>query len=270
MKILSKLILLAMFLTGCSGEPVDLVFSVEATDSMDIVLGEGTLLSIATEGATSMPGIGGSGLHLSPSQAAASAATRFQSRMNSCEALSIVVNDATMTARMDKCSGPLGLHDVYGNLTLTFSVLPDGSVTSEAIGDDILVNYALIYKINSTVERTENDGLSTLKINTGGEGFGPRNYYITRKGDYTLSYNASTDCLSLGGGWESMLGMKSWDTTVDSYTQCGSSCPEGVVEISGYTGGRAVKNTFDGSDLARWEASNGKSGTYSLFYCEPK
>jgi len=270
MKTILKFLFLAILLTGCSGEPVDLVFSVEATDSTDIILGEGTLLSIATEGATLAPTAGASNLQLSPNDAAAMAAARFKSRMNSCESLEVDVYENTMTAKMDKCSGPLGLHDVYGNLTLNFSVQPDGSVTSEAIGDDILVNYALIYKINSTVERSEKDGLSSLKINTSGEGFGPRNYYITRKGDYTLSYSASTDCLSLGGGWESMLGMKSWDTTVESYTQCGRSCPEGLVEISGYTGGRAVKISIDGSDQAKWEASNGKTGTYSLFYCEPK
>ena len=102
----------------------------------------------------------------------------------------------------------------------------------------------------------ETHGTGTLKGHTG-----------VRTGSYTVTRDASAGCMTLNGTWSTR-----WDgsrattsTDVTGLARCSAACPAagGVIKHTGVLG-KTITVSLDGSAVATYATSGGKSGTLNL------
>jgi hypothetical protein len=230
-----------------------------AVDSATIVQGESALLVSTIEGF-------GTGGRRAPggttaAQVAAYIAAHAPARYSPPGCLNANVNGATVVLVFNNCTGPRGLRQVTGELAEAVSVDAAGvhvhaSATQLQLGESTMA-------IDSTIVYTIGSGTRSMSVTTSGAGTGPLGNSIVRQGNYTITWDAS--CVATNGSWATTSGESSRSTTAQ-LKRCNHQCPTGTVTHT--YGGRTITITFDGSAVAKWTTSNGKSGTINLI-CTP-
>lgn len=250
--VLAALALLA--LPACAPVSED-ALAEEAADSVETSEGEAALVVAATDAVD--PAMTAE----EAAQAAAGAADRMF-RPAGCATAE--VQGATVTYTLNDCTGPLGVVSIDGTAQAVMSVEADG-IHAAITGSGVAARGATLEMQADALYQVDN-GIKTLSVTTNGSGTGPRGNSVERHGDYTITWNPTTQCATLDGSWaaEASTG-RSRSTTVTGVERCADQCPSAGGEIV-HTGRRGVTVTlsFDGSDAASWSTSNGKSGTVDL------
>jgi hypothetical protein len=102
-------------------------------------------------------------------------------------------------------------------------------------------------------------GPSITVTTTGtGTGTGALGRDIDHEGNYTLSWNPTTQCESLDGDWSTAIGTHSDASSVD-LSRCGGGCPTGSV-VHTFADSRTLTLTFDGSATVAWTLGAAASG----------
>src|SRR5262245_61556294 len=263
MRSLGSVPMMMFMLTGNCGRGSDgtgqAASAVEAVDSADVVQNEGAVFVAGTDSLT---------LQMTGEQAAVSAAGSAKTFGQPSGCVTASASGATVTYTFNDCTGPFGLVHVTGTVVVEYS-LAAGGILAHATANDLLVNGAsmdidaqALYSVSGTTRR--------LAVTTAGAGTGPRGSAITRSGNYVLTWDAATSCLGLDGNWSTTIGGYQWWTQVSGFDKCGSQCPAAGGSISHHGGlsGITVQVELDGSAIASWSASNGRSGKIGLF-CQP-
>ena len=241
-----------------SGTNVDSAES--AVDSSDSVEAEGNMMMASVDGAD-MSGL----TALTGDQVAAHIAANAPARFSpaGCATASATGSDVKLT--LDDCSGPRGLLHVTGELDLTASVALSGTISVHASATALMVNRAVL-DIDSDATYAVSGTTHTLTVQTMGSGTGPRGNDIDHSGQYTIQWDTTSQCGSIAGHWGTELsnGSASADRSNDvNLARCAGGCPTGMLTHH-FLGGASLTVTFDGSAVAQWSTSTGKSGTVNL------
>lgn len=239
----------------------------EADDADDAVgtsgstSSESALLSAAGEDSTAMP----SGT--TNDQLAEAASLKLKSRFkNGCVTATRNLNVVTYV--MVDCTGPYGLVTVSGTMVVTYTRQADGSIRADAAGTGLQVNQGTLDLSAVAIYSRNAAGLETAVVETHGTGTGPRGNTGVRTGNYVVTRDQAAACVTLEGTWSTVWNGNANATTSTEVTglkKCSASCPAagGLITHTGIFG-KVLTVTLDGSSVAAWSTTGGKSGTVNL------
>lgn len=250
--------LIAVAAAGCKMQgDTDTASAEGAIDSTDSTQSESAMLSAAMDGSEAAPGVAPA---VPTPQGVADwidghIATRF------LPAGCAVATESGLTVKVtfSNCTGPRGLREINGEVDFTISAGTGGAIDVAAHAADLQVGAATM-SFDSTAAYTVSGSTKSLAVVTHGEGTGPLGNQIIHDGDYTATWDAT--CVSVDGSWSTEVGEKSRSTTA-SVMKCQNACPTGTITRDTFLG-RTITITFDGTNVATWETSAGRSGTVSL------
>jgi len=246
---------LAFGMGACGRVDADEAAANEATDSMEVTQSEGALVTSAVQDDTTAS--------LNAADLAAAAAARGATRFHPAGCATVSISGTTLTYVLTDCTGRFGLVRVTGTLV---AVLSDGSegLHIAVRGQGLKVNRATI-DLDATAVLSDDAGKRKLVVTTDGSGVGPRGNSFTRTGSYTIERDLTTACVSLDGQWALQVGARTRTTSVTGLERCDNMCPAagGQIVHTGFLG-RTITVTLDGSAVAHWESSTGRSGTVDL------
>lgn len=260
MRQLTLFVLLGSSLVACARNGANVDSAESALDSSDSVEAEGNVMMASVDGAD-MSGL----TALTGDQVAAHIAANASTRFTPAGCATATATGSTVKLTLDDCTGPRGLVHVTGELDLTASVALDGTISVHAAATALMVNRATI-DIDSDATYTVSGTTHTLMVQTMGSGTGPRGNDIDHTGQYTITWDTGSQCGSIAGHWSTELsnGSASAARSNDvNLMRCAGGCPTGMLTHH-FLGGASLTVTFDGSNVAQWSASTGKSGTVNL------
>jgi hypothetical protein len=262
MRHLTLFVLLGSSLVACarnSGTNVDSAES--AVDSSDTVESEGNVMMASVDGAdmTALTALTGD-------QVAANIAAHAQTRWSPAGCATATANGSNVAVTLNDCTGPRGLVHVTGDLNLAVSVSLSGSISVHATATALMVNRATL-DIDATGTYAVSGTTHTLQVQTTGSGTGPLGNDVEHNGDYTVSWDTTTECRSLAGTWSTSITGPAGNTATRSndvnVMRCGAGCPTGTITHH-FLGGASLTITFNGTAVAQWSLSTGKTGTVNL------
>jgi hypothetical protein len=254
---MQKLPFLALALVGCMNRGgLNLDTAEGAIESSDSTETEGTVMMAAVDGADA------SGLVApTPDQVATRIAANVGLRWNPAGCATVASNGATVTITYNDCTGPRGLLHVSGELDLTVSVSGTGTISVHGASNGLKANDAdLVIDLDATYAATATG--HTLTVATMGSGTGPRGNTVDHEGNYTIAWDTASQCRSIMGHWQTDIGVRERSNDVN-ISRCVGGCPTGTLTHH-FLGGASITVTFDGTAIAAWTASTGKSGTVNL------
>lgn len=130
-------------------------------------------------------------------------------------------------------------------------------------GEGVKVNAATV-NLNATVTASQVNGVKTAEVTSTTTGTGPRGNSLARTGNYTVTYDSATGCVTLDGTWSATAGARSSSTVVSKYQRCKGTCPTAGGSIVNTSGRTVVTLTYDGSATAHWATAAGRAGTLDL------
>jgi hypothetical protein len=260
MRQLPLFILLGSSLVACARNGANVDSAESALDSSDSVESEGNIMMASVDGAD-MSGL----TALTGDQVAAHIAANAPARFTPAGCATATATGSNVKLELNDCTGPRGLLHVSGELDLTASVSITGAISVHAAATALMVNRATI-DIDSDATYAVNGTTHTLQVQTQGSGTGPRGNDIDHTGQYTITWDTSSQCGSIAGHWSTELsnGSASVERSNDvNLMRCAAGCPTGMLTHH-FLGGASLTVTFDGTAVAQWSTSTGKSGTVNL------
>lgn len=258
---LSTSLLLATSLVACMrGDGDDLDSAESALDSQESVEAEGTVMMAAIDGAD-MATLGAA----TSAQVAVSIAANINARFAPSGCAVATATGATVAVTYDDCTGPYGLVHVTGELDLAIAVALDGTISVHGTATDLSVDRAAI-DFDADATLSVRGTAHQLAVHSQGTGTGRRGATLDHAGDYTISWDPTAQCGALAGTWSVELtgagGSAHRENTVD-LERCVDACATGSIVHTG-AGGATLTITLDGTELAAWSTSGGRSGTVAL------
>ncbi len=223
-------------------------------DSSSATQAEASLLAATVDGAAAS--------NVAPAtaeSAAAFIAARAPGRYSPSGCVTVTQTGLTVTLGFAQCTGPRGLRQLDGTMSIVVSAGTGGAIVFDASATDFQIGNATL-DIDANAIYTANGATSSLAVTTSSSGIGPLGHDITHTGDYTATWDAS--CVSIDGAWATERGEASRSTTA-SVMRCLDQCPSGAVTRT-TIGRRVIELSFDGTPTARWSSSDGRSGSFSL------
>jgi hypothetical protein len=250
---------LAVAVAGCAPAS-DANDAEDAVETSSATSSESALVSSAAEETTSAPST------MTDDQIADAASTRLQGKYNSgCVTATRKLNVVTYV--MVNCTGPYGLVKVSGTLVVTYTRQLDGSIKAVASGTGLKVNDGTLDVDATAIYTKDANGLEKAVVQTNGKGTGAKGHTADRTGSYTVTRDLAKSCMSLDGTWSTQWdGSKATSSTeVQGLAKCSGACPAagGVIKHTGVFG-KTITIDLDGSSVAAWSTSAGKSGTINL------
>jgi hypothetical protein len=242
---------LALSACGTAGEQD----AAEALDSVEVAVSESALLATGADDL----------MMTAPATAeelAQGAGAKWTTYFTPAGCATETYSGATVTYRLNNCTGPYGLLRATGTLTATYALRPGGfRVTLASTG--FKVNSASV-DVDAVGDYTVSGATRTLTVTGKSSGTGSRGFTVTRDGNYTVTADAT--CVTLNGTWMTTIGARGWTTTVAGFKQCTGMCPAAGASlvVMGRVNRLTTTVTTNGSDTAAWSTSNGKSGTINL------
>jgi hypothetical protein len=261
MRQLTMFVLLGSSLLACaknSGSDVD--GAPTALDSSDSVQAEGNVMMASVDGADMTALTAPTG-----DQVAGTIAANAQTRWTPAGCATAVASGSNVTIKLNDCTGPRGLVHVTGELDLAVTVSLTGSISVHATATGLEVNRATL-DIDATGTYAVNGTTHTLQVQTMGSGTGPLGNEVEHQGNYTITWNTTDQCRSIDGSWSTEITTSTANATRSNdvnLMQCGLSCPTGMLTHH-FLGGASLTVTFNGTAIASWSTSTGKSGTVPL------
>ena len=240
---------------------VEVADAKKSSDSASIVLNEGALLVSTIEGFDTGRRRAHAGA--TAQQVASYIASHAGARYSPAGCVTTSLNGTTVTINYDLCTGPHGLRQVTGRMVEDVSLGAGGTIDIHTTANGLQLGQTTMNIDSSSVGSAAN-GVRSMSVTTNGSGTGPLGNSITRQGSYTITWD--TTCLTINGSWSSTSGDRA-RSTVKSISRCNQQCPSGTITHN-YSGGRTLTIVFDGSSVAKWTSSTGKSGTINLV-CSP-
>lgn len=249
-------VLVAVSMVAC-GRGVEADSAEDADESAVVTSAESALTAELSDEAAQPASTTAEGL-------AMSSAARVPTRFKPAGCAVATQMGATVTYVLTNCTGPYGLVKVSGTLTAVYSRAMGGGVNVVITGTGLKANNATI-DVNSTVVATHVNNVKKAQVTINGSGTGPRGNAITRSGAYTVTFDTTTECITLDGTWQTGSARLAASTVVSGYKRCKGECPGAGGTIT-HTSARnqVVTVTYDGSAVAKWAEAGGRSGTVNL------
>lgn len=170
-----------------------------------------------------------------------------------------------VTYTLERCSGPLGLRDLTGQITVRYETtraelgMSVSSNELSASGRAVVLDLTLRRSASGESERR-------LHVTSNSSVAGERSL-VHKNVSYELRYAANSGCVEVTGRGDLDLGGRSFDYTLDGYSRCTGLCPEsGRLTLENRSHSASLR--FDGSNEPEYETSDQRSGKLRL-ECEP-
>ncbi|HEY4244595.1 MAG TPA: hypothetical protein VGM88_32500 [Kofleriaceae bacterium] len=226
-----------------------------AIDSSDSAEAEGNLMMAAVDGSPTS-----SANSITADAVASAVAANISARFpGGCA--TVTTSGADVTVTYADCTGPRGLVHVTGDLDLAFTITGAGDISVHGTASGLRVNGATI-DVDSTGTYAVSGASHSLTVQTTGDGVGPFGNSVAHDGDYTITWDESSECASLDGHWDTEIASAERSNDV-SLARCAGGCPTGSITHH-YLDGASISIDFDGSSVATWSASTGASGSVQL------
>ena len=227
-------------------------------DSTDQAREESALIWSGVAGAEQPPGVGAPTLE----QVAAEVAFNLEQRYTPSDCIEVDRLGVSVTATLDRCTGPYGLRTLSGELQIDVTSIVDNVVGLSATATGFTSGGAE-FDFSAAATYTADAGDSTLQVASEATGEGARGNAFTRTGDYTAIW--SEDCVTLDGTWDFTVDDATRETTID-IERCAEACPSGTIDIAMLAGG-TLRLVFDGTSTATWSVGS-RNGSLDLV-CNP-
>lgn len=248
-------------LAACSGLSEEASNADDADESASVTSSESALTTEMSDEVTQP-------VSMSASDVATAASKRVGTHLKPAGCLTTTVTGATVVYTMKDCTGPYGLVHVTGTVTAVYSRGNAGEIQVAITGSGIQANKAVL-DLDATVKASQANGVRTADVVCNSAGTGPRGNSVSRKGEYTATYDSNSECITVNGTWTTTAGVRSASTQVANYKRCKGICPAaGGSIVHSSLRSNIVTVSYDGSATASWATSGGKSGTVSLV-CSP-
>lgn len=258
-----KVVLLsALAVVGCGRLASDADEAADAVETTESTSNESALMDLTT--------VEGTSCNLSSERVAELAEARLKANVQASACVTALRAGDTVDYTMNACTGKHGKVTVTGVVKVVYTANADCSVDAHATGSGVQVNKATI-DLDATAHFTRDaNGVEKIVVQTQSTGGNP-NVTLDHRGSYTVTRDSSSGslCRTLEGSWSTdwsaARGSATTSTSATGLQRCAGACPAagGKVVHHGF-GGRVVTVTFDGSAVAQWESSKGKSGTIDL------
>ena len=260
MRQLASLVLIgSSFLVGCAKNATSTDSAASTIDSSDAVESEGNMMMALTDGADQAVAA------YTADQVAAKIAANVGTRWLSAGCATATASGPDVTVKLNDCTGPRGLLHVTGEIDLVGAVDAHGVLTVTGHSVDLMVNKATL-SFDTTAVYGSTGTEHTLTVQTTGTGTGPLGNEIDHTGQYTITWDTATQCGSLDGMWSTEFSNATTSATRSnavSVMRCAGGCPTGQIVHTGLAG-VTLTVEFNGTNLASWSTSTGKSGTFNL------
>lgn len=261
MRTLATLVVFGSLVACARNSSPDLDSAAAAVDSSDSVESEGNMMMAVTDGADmSVQGA------LTSDQVALRIAANVALRWQPSTCATVTSSGSNITIKYNDCTGPRGLLHVTGELDLTVSIDSAGVITVAGKSNgDLQVNKASI-AFDVTAKYSVAGTMHQLTVVTNGDGTGPLGNAIDHDGNYTIAWDTGSSCGSINGTWSTEFSNATASATRSNQVnlmRCNGGCPTGTVVHTGLKG-LTLTLTFDGTNVATWSGSGGKSGTINL------
>nr|HEX4313700.1 hypothetical protein [Kofleriaceae bacterium] len=238
----------------------DLDSPAAAVDSSDSTEAEGNMMMASVDGAD----VSGAGA-LTDTQVAAAISANVSARWNPSGCATVVQTGADVAITYDDCTGPHGLLHVTGELDLVITISSANLVQVAATSTGLKVNGADL-DITASATYSVSASAHVLTVQTQGSGVGALGNEIDHQGNYTVSWDPTSECGSIDGMWSTELTTPNASATRSNdvdLQRCAGGCPTGSL-VHHFLGGQTLTLTFDGTSVAAWATSGGNSGTVNL------
>jgi hypothetical protein len=241
-----------------------------AVDSEESTEAEGNVMMASVDGAdqgATANVAGAAGAQLTVAGVIAQITANVAARWSPTGCATVSSSGTSVAIKYDDCTGPRGLVHVTGELDLAISISSANEVQVQASATGFDVNRAVL-DIDATATYVSGaaGAADTLTVSSNGTGVGPLGTDIDHNGNYTITWNPSSQCASVDGMWStdfttaSASAERSNDVDV---SDCANACPNGTITHH-FLLGETLTLTFDGTAVATWMTSAGKSGTFNL------
>lgn len=254
-RLLTALLITTCPLVAC-GPAGEAELANEADDAVSVSSTEAALSSeLADE--VSQP------MSAAPEALATSAAARVASRLTPAGCATSTQAGATVTYVLNDCSGPYGLVNVTGTIVAQYARAPGGGVQVTLTSTGLKANRATL-DLAATVRAQAQGGVKRAQVEVDALGTGPRGTPLRRQGSYAVIFDATAQCFTLEGTWETTVAGASASTQVSGYQRCAGACPKaGGTVVHTSARGRVTTVRYDGSATASFETAQ-RSGAVPL------
>ncbi len=185
-------------------------------------------------------------------------------------------DDHVVHVKLVNCTGRFGRHVVNGEVTITFSANPDGSLHAEHVSQGLTIDgrpaertVSADITIDGDLRRVTRAGVKT-GTNARGDSF-------TKKTRETVLVDRASHCRTINGTGSAVFSDgRTVDSTIKDLKICEADrgvdlCPTGSVEHVNAAKGRSVTQRFDGSAVAAVEITTrrGNQSTSWDLTCAP-
>ncbi len=258
-----KILLLAsLAVVGCGRLNTDSEEAQNAVDTTESTSNESALMELASTDSST------SSCSYTSEQVAEAALGRLKANVKDSGCVTATRTGNAVDYVMNACTGKWGRLTVTGTVHVVYTANADCSVDAVGTGQGLQVNKATI-DLDATAHYSKDSaGVETVVVNTHSKG-GGANVQLDHVGSYTITRDQASGCRTLDGNWSTdwtaERGSATTSTVASGLKKCGDACPAagGKVVHDGLLG-RVVTVSFDGSAVAKWETSKGKSGTVNL------
>jgi hypothetical protein len=244
-------------LMGCSpsGDDIDALDVEFALDSVEVSQSEVVLFVASTDVLDPKTTADNA-----PKAAAAAAKLIFQPP--SC--VTTVITGTAITYTLNNCTGPFKLRRIDGEVEVVYSVGASG-LHAQATAKELRID-AITLDISSEGLFSKSGTSRKLSVETHGTGVGLRGHRVARDGEYTVTWDKGEGCWGFEGAFETRVGLRRSETTVEGFSRCIGECPRagGRIVYGGARVGDRITIDFDGTSTVRWASSRGTEGTVEL------
>lgn len=159
-----------------------------------------------------------------------------------------------VVVRLDDCVGALGRHHVSGEIRVTFSDNPDGSLHAEHQSVWLTIDGREATR-RASADVTREGGAKHVTWHGESTHENAKGELVHHTADHLVDVDLATRCRVIDGTGRTLRGGQEIRSTLDAVTLCeledgSESCPTGTIVHENVTKGRVVEKRFDGSAVA--------------------
>lgn len=186
-------------------------------------------------------------------------------------------NPKMVHVTLQDCDGRFDRHVVSGQLTVTFSAKPDGSLHSESVSNDLTID-GRPFSRSVSADITCAGDVRTVTRRAEKTGTKKNGVSLVRTSDSVVVTDRATRCRTENGTGHAVIGgTRTIESKITNFETCETPerddyCPKGTIEDVNESKGKTVLKTFDGSSSARIEVSRPKGDKVSIWTlsCTPR
>jgi hypothetical protein len=172
---------------------------------------------------------------------------------------------AEVTYSLERCTGPLGLRDLTGQIRVRYEAR--GDELSMSVDSSDLTTAGRAVTLDLEVTRSalgESDRRLRITSNTSVAG---ERSILYRELDLEVRYVPNSGCVEVTGRGDVDVDERAFTYTLDGYSRCSGQCPaSGILTLEDASDSASLR--FDGSNRPDYATSDRRSGEL-LLECEP-